>query len=79
MKHSQDGFAHLFLILVGLVLLVGAGVVIFLVSQGRVSLPGGPQAARPSVSLKTEYKNPFAKESQYVNPFDEFKSPFVNL
>lgn len=31
----------------------------------------------PKVTLKTEYKNPFKKESQYVNPFEEYKNPFV--
>lgn len=31
----------------------------------------------PKVELKTEYKNPFDKESQYVNPFDTYKNPFV--
>lgn len=31
----------------------------------------------PKVELKTEYKNPFNKESQYVNPFDTYKNPFV--
>lgn len=31
----------------------------------------------PKVSIKTEYKNPFDKKSQYVNPFQEYKNPFV--
>lgn len=31
----------------------------------------------PSVNLKTEYKNPFDKETQFVNPFDKYKNPFV--
>ena len=31
------------------------------------------------VALKTEYQNPFDRDSQYVNPFDEFKSPFQSL
>lgn len=29
------------------------------------------------VQLKTEYKNPFEKETQYVNPFETYKNPFV--
>ncbi len=33
----------------------------------------------PTVSLKQEYNNPFNRESQYVNPFDTTKSPFLNL
>lgn len=30
----------------------------------------------PKVSIKSEYKNPFDKETQYVNPFDTYKNPF---
>lgn len=30
----------------------------------------------PKVSVKTEYKNPFKKETQYVNPFQSYKNPF---
>ncbi len=32
---------------------------------------------KAQVKLKTEYKNPFAKETQYVNPFETYKNPFV--
>lgn len=32
---------------------------------------------KPDVKLKTEYKNPFSKETQYVNPFAKYKNPFV--
>ena len=31
----------------------------------------------PQVSIKKEYKNPFDKKTQYVNPFDTYKNPFV--
>lgn len=31
---------------------------------------------QPKVELKTEYKNPFKKETQYVNPFQTYKNPF---
>lgn len=33
----------------------------------------------PKVSLKKEYKNPFDKNAQYVNPFSQYKNPFDNL
>lgn len=33
----------------------------------------------PTVTTKAEFKNPFAKESQYINPFDQYKSPFYAL
>lgn len=35
------------------------------------------QKKQPTVTLKTEYNNPFNKESQYVNPFEKYKNPFV--
>lgn len=28
------------------------------------------------IQLEIQYLNPFKKESQYVNPFDEYKNPF---
>ena len=31
----------------------------------------------PKVSVKTTYKNPFNKDTQYVNPFQKYKNPFV--
>ncbi len=31
----------------------------------------------PRVAIKTEYKNPFDKKTQYVNPFETYKNPFV--
>ncbi|KKS40079.1 MAG: hypothetical protein UV61_C0003G0099 [Candidatus Gottesmanbacteria bacterium GW2011_GWB1_43_11] len=33
----------------------------------------------PTVTVKTETKNPFKKETQFVNPFDPVKSPFYAL
>jgi len=35
--------------------------------------------AQLSVELTTEYNNPFVASNQYVDPFDEFKSPFNSL
>ena len=32
-----------------------------------------------SVALKSEYSNPFEKETQYVNPFSSRKNPFDEL
>ncbi len=31
----------------------------------------------PQVSIKTKYQNPFDKKTQYVNPFETYKNPFV--
>lgn len=32
---------------------------------------------QPQVAIKSEYKNPFKKDTQYVNPFETYKNPFV--
>ena len=32
---------------------------------------------KPTVEVKTTYNNPFDKETQYVNPFEKYKNPFV--
>lgn len=38
-----------------------------------------PASKKPTVSVKTGSKNPFAKETQFVNPFATYKSPFYAL
>lgn len=73
---SQQGFAHLLLLLLLVLLALGG---YFAISQGLIKLPGTPFSKEPTVELKEEYKNPFDKRSQYVNPFDQYKSPFLNL
>lgn len=69
------GFIHLLPLLLVVIIVLA----VFLVYKGIIKLPGNvpflPKG--PSVELKTEYKNPFKKESQYVNPFEEYKNPFV--
>ena len=32
---------------------------------------------KPNVQIKTSYKNPFDKNTQYMNPFEKYKNPFV--
>ncbi len=63
---------------------IGILVVILLIAVGFllgvIKVPGVPLPIfqkKVQVQLKTEYKNPFAKETQYVNPFDTYKNPFV--
>ena len=63
---------------------IGSLVVVFLIAVGFllgvIKVPGNPIPIfqkKVQVQLKTEYKNPFAKETQYVNPFDDYKNPFV--
>ena len=76
---NQKGIAHILLLIV-ILLAVGA-VVYFLFSQGIIKNPFQnlrlPGQGGPSVSLKSEYENPFDKNTQYVNPFEGYKNPFV--
>lgn len=73
---NQKGVIHLLLPL----LLLLAAVLFALVYFGVIKNPlNNLQIGQsgPKVELTTEYKNPFKKESQYVNPFEEYKNPFV--
>ncbi len=63
-----------------LLLVLGAGV--FLLSYfGIIKIPNLPFLnffqKKPTVELKKDYKNPFNKETQYVNPFQTYKNPFT--
>lgn len=73
---NQRGIIHL-LPLVLVVVLIAAG--IFAFSKGFIKLPSIPffQKQLTKVELKKDYKNPFKKETQYVNPFDTYKNPFT--
>ena len=77
--HKQKGVIHLALPL--LLLLAIAAVFFALIYFGVLKNPFGnlPLIGKkqPSVNLKTEYQNPFDKNSQYVNPFQTYKNPFV--
>lgn len=77
---NQKGIFHLALTLIILLILLGAGI-FALVNFGIIknplsNLPFFNQEV-PKISTKTEYKNPFKKETQYVNPFETYKNPFV--
>jgi len=54
-------------------------VLYYVLSSAGVISPVRFGSGEPVVELRTEYKNPFLSENQYVNPFDEFKSPFNSL
>lgn len=76
----EAGVVHLLIPI--LVLLIIGAVLYFLFTQGiiknpfsQLKLPGVNKG--PEVSLKSEYKNPFDKDTQYVNPFETYKNPFV--
>lgn len=72
----QAGVIHLIPLLL-VALIVAAG--FFAWSRGFVKLPfiASPKEG-PSVTLTANFKNPFDKSSQYINPFG-YKNPFDNL
>lgn len=77
---NQKGVVHLFLLLI--ILLIVGGSVYALVHFKIIKLPNffgnaGKGSVTTKVELKSEYKNPFDKGTQYVNPFDQYKNPFV--
>ncbi len=78
--NREKGVVHLLLPLIIVAIVGGA---IFLVTQGIIKIPGLSLPSVPlfqkkaTVELKSEYKNPFKRETQYVNPFDQYKNPFV--
>ena len=68
------------IILLPVVFAVFASVILVLSNLGVINSPIQNVSlfqSGPKVSMKEEYKNPFAKETQYVNPFEEYKNPFV--
>lgn len=78
---QQKGFIHLLPVIVVLVLAIAA---VILLGSGVVKLPSSltnllTKKQEPTVEVKEDYKNPFDKEAQYVNPFDQYKSPFLTL
>ena len=80
--NNQKGVIHLVVPLL-LLLFIGAGA-FFLISYGVIknplnNLPGLknlPILQGGATPIKTDYKNPFKKETQYVNPFETYKNPF---
>lgn len=70
----QRGIIHHFPLL-SLVIFAAIIAVVYLYLQGK--LPLSFLQKGPKVEPKTTYENPFKKETQFVNPFDEYKNPFV--
>lgn len=74
--NRQRGVIHLALPLL-LLLVLGAGLFI-LISLGVIQNPLKNLFQKGlKVTPKTEYQNPFKKETQYVNPFETYKNPFT--
>lgn len=72
-KLDQRGALHLLAILLVVAVLLAAG---FFILQKFNPLKSKKE---PTVSLQTQYKNPFDKSAQYVNPFAQYKNPFDAL
>ena len=68
---NQRGIAHILpiLLIVGLILAV----------VGYLFYTGSLTSNKKNIELTEEYENPFEKETQYINPFDEYKNPFDNV
>lgn len=80
---NQKGVLHLVVPLL-LLLIVGAAFFV-LISTGIIKNPLKSipflskigQSGPKKVELKKDYKNPFKKDTQYVNPFETYKNPFT--
>lgn len=74
---NQKGVIHLALPFVLLIIIAAIALIYFGVIKNpfkNFTLPG---QSVPKVEVKEEYKNPFKKETQYINPFETYKNPFV--
>lgn len=81
-SRAQKGYSALF-ILIAVLLLLGVGLVFTSLWSKKYTLPFSSQTKETTnestVTLKTDYQNPFDKNTQYVNPFSEYKNPFDSL
>jgi len=60
------------------IVVIYVALVRFGVIKDPFPLPSIPLLQKgPQVSIKTDYKNPFDKKTQFINPFDDYKNPFV--
>lgn len=77
-KLDEKGAAFLILVFVfAAVAIVGVSLVIKTLTTATKKISQNAEVL--SVALKTEYSNPFDKETQYVNPFSSKKNPFDEL
>ena len=78
--NTQKGIAHLIVLLIPLLLIAALFSLVYfkIIKNPLEYLPFFNKSQQvPKISTKTEYKNPFKKETQYVNPFETYKNPFV--
>lgn len=79
---KEKGLAPLILLLIVAIVVL---VVVVLIRVGAVQLPSQvskipgltQQSKEPTVSLQTQYQNPF--DGKFVNPFAGYKNPFDAL
>ena len=75
--NNQKGVIHLALPFLLLLVIGAAALIYFGVIKNPLSYLSLPGQNVPRITPKSEYKNPFKKETQYVNPFETYKNPFV--
>jgi flagellar basal body-associated protein FliL len=75
---NSNSSSKKYVVIVLVVVLVTGVLFYLLASTGQIKTPSLTQQPA-EVELRTEYKNPFKKNTQYENPFDEYKNPFNNL
>ena len=74
----KKGVVHHAGLIIIVIVLFWALVLYFLVSKNIIKLKIPSLKKEPAaVELKTDYSNPFDKETQFVNPFDQTKNPFA--
>ncbi|MBI2066128.1 hypothetical protein HYT60_01290 [Candidatus Woesebacteria bacterium] len=74
---SEKGIVHLLPLLA--ILGLAALATFILVSKGVIQNPIPEQLRlfqKSDVELKSQYTNPFEADTQYVNPFSQYKNPF---
>lgn len=64
-----------------LLLLIAAVAIYLLIARNVIRVPFKVPfvTKQPTVTLQTQYQNPFDKNAQYVNPFSSYKNPFDGL
>jgi len=79
---NKKGAAHLIpivIIFAVTLLLIGALFYTKVLNKKIPSITNKSNNQEASVQIKKDYQNPFDKNTQYVNPFDQTKNPFDNL
>ncbi len=77
-KKSEAGNVILILLILFLILgSIATFMVYKTINTGTQKI--AQQSDSLAVALKSEYENPFDKNTQYENPFNDYQNPFDNL